>query len=463
MTTGKCDKDVDSKIIKTGLKQSGIPHSNIHKIVEDIECKLCSKCKVYRPLCNYNKSSFTWDKLRYECKQCIQKYSKTKIYKRINCPKCDKELHQNSLKDHFNTCGNKKKPSSKRIPHKTTDNIECKRCFNCKEYKPLNLYNNSKTTWDKLRRDCKDCVKIYRNSIKNKFVKCDICDKNIKYTYLFEHKQNKHSENIYNWTCEVCVLTFKHEKLYKRHLLTNSHIHKYKANNISENDLTEDILKKVSELSEKDVRYIKNNIITKNSKNDKETCKGKDKSDVTSSRICKCKCEYCNKEFSRPDILKRHIKTIHETPEKVTCNLCNKSMTKRSYEENHIGLCITNKLIKKYPGCSKWERFTSKFLINNEIKFECQKKFKDLKKKSLLAYDFYLPDHNILIEVNGKQHYYLTNYKNAQKIFDENQNSDKLKKEYAQINNYNLIIIDTRKYKDYDKISKYLSEHIQTL
>ena len=136
-------------------------------------------------------------------------------------------------------------------------------------------------------------------------------------------------------------------------------------------------------------------------------------------------------------------------------------MTQRSYKERHIRLCAINHIIKKYPGSSKWERLVSKFLIDNEIKMTTQKKFCKLKKTKCLPYDFYLPEHNILIEVNGKLHYELSNYKNAEQIFAKNKESDRLKKQFAKDSSIKLVVIDTRKYKDFDLISSYLVKKLK--
>ena len=51
---------------------------------------------------------------------------------------------------------------------------------------------------------------------------------------------------------------------------------------------------------------------------------------------------------------------------------------------------------------SKLEISLSKFLIENSIKFDYKKQFKWLGKQHL---DFYLPEYNIAIECQGKQHF----------------------------------------------------------
>ncbi len=52
--------------------------------------------------------------------------------------------------------------SSKRIEHIFDDEIEKKHCCKCKEYKDIERYNPCKTSWDKLRPECKDCLHVKR-------------------------------------------------------------------------------------------------------------------------------------------------------------------------------------------------------------------------------------------------------------------------------------------------------------
>lgn len=67
--------------------------------------------------------------------------------------------------------------------------------------------------------------------------------------------------------------------------------------------------------------------------------------------------------------------------------------------------------------------------------FENQKKFNDLKDKSYLKYDFYLPEKNTLIEFNGKQHYKEIAFFGGRKKFLKQKHHDWLKRKYAIKNN----------------------------
>ena len=76
------------------------------------------------------------------------------------------------------------------------------------------------------------------------------------------------------------------------------------------------------------------------------------------------------------------------------------------------------------------------------IIFEKQKRLQDMKKA---PFDFYLPDYNLLIEFQGKQHYEPVAQFGGEKQFIIQQEIDKRKKEIAQKAGYELLEIS---YKD---------------
>lgn len=59
-------------------KCKGQPSSKrvIHEAIDNIMGKKCCCCKEWQPLTNYNLSEDHWDKLRNDCKNCLQKYRK---------------------------------------------------------------------------------------------------------------------------------------------------------------------------------------------------------------------------------------------------------------------------------------------------------------------------------------------------------------------------------------------------
>lgn len=110
----------------------------------------------------------------------------------------------------------------------------------------------------------------------------------------------------------------------------------------------------------------------------------------------------------------------------------------------------------KSCGCliSKGENLISNYLDNNQIKYIPQYTFDDLVYKSKLKFDFFLPDFNILIEYQGKQHYEIVEAWGGEVGLKERQIKDQMKKDYCKNNNFRLIEIP---YWEFDNIKSILS------
>ena len=76
---------------------------------------------------------------------------------------------------------------------------------------------------------------------------------------------------------------------------------------------------------------------------------------------------------------------------------------------------------------SKGEIHIRKFLIKYNIEFEYQKSFKYCRRILPLRFDFYLPDYQLLIEYDGRQHFEKTHIWN-------NENFEKRQKKMAAEN-----------------------------
>lgn len=109
---------------------------------------------------------------------------------------------------------------------------------------------------------------------------------------------------------------------------------------------------------------------------------------------------------------------------------------------------------------SHGERYIMNYLDEHNIKYESQKRFHDLKDKTYLSYDFYLPDYNTLIEYQGIQHYKEKEFFGGKKQFEKQQLHDKLKRKYAKNNGYKLLEL---KYTlgTQDLVNKYLDRRIK--
>jgi hypothetical protein len=71
--------------------------------------------------------------------------------------------HENNIVD---KC--KGQPSKHRILHENIDEIIGKKCCTCKNWRPLTEYNYSKSHWDNLRNDCKECLVQWRKDNREK-------------------------------------------------------------------------------------------------------------------------------------------------------------------------------------------------------------------------------------------------------------------------------------------------------
>ena len=104
---------------------------------------------------------------------------------------------------------------------------------------------------------------------------------------------------------------------------------------------------------------------------------------------------------------------------------------------------------KGCPKCkeSQLERITEKHLRENNIQYIPQYKTKWLGKQSL---DFYLPEYNIAIECQGKQHFGMGSWANGDKLW-QIKNLDKRKYELCQEHNLTLLYLAKKQDRSYIK------------
>lgn len=113
------------------------------------------------------------------------------------------------------------------------------------------------------------------------------------------------------------------------------------------------------------------------------------------------------------------------------------------------------------PYCkkSKGESKIEDYLKKQNIEYISQKTFNGLigTGNGKLKYDFYLPQYNILVEFQGKQHEYSIDYFGGERQFEIQKEHDKRKREYAKQNNIVLIEIN---YLDFENIEEILSKEL---
>lgn len=140
----------------------------------------------------------------------------------------------------------------------------------------------------------------------------------------------------------------------------------------------------------------------------------------------------------------------------IKCNICGEKFKQRP--DIHLNGSGCLKCNKK----SKGEKRIEEILKKQNINFETQKFFIGLKDINYLTYDFYLPDYNLLIEYNGKQHYSSKSlfYNNEKNLFHKQLHHDWLKRKYAKKNGYKLIIISYKQFNKIQDILNFLTKNI---
>ena len=278
------------------------------------------------------------------------------------------------------------------------------------------------------------------------FTKCEVCSKDIKTSYMYEHNINFHSENIYKSECKLCHLQFKHERLLKKHLTTDSH--KFLEH---QTNLPVSIQQVIIPITQSSPIPDKIKPYTCSYCNSMYSSSESLNRHINSQHTKKInfKCNVCEKMFLRKDHLDKHVNSVHNK-EKVKCKYCDQEILKRD-TYRHEPNCKIKISYYKFPGDSKYERFVSRILTENGVKFILHYRHVNLQN---LPFDFYIPETNTIIEVHGQFHYQHSSYSNAEEVYDRTIKNDTVKKKFALENQINFIEIDTRIHGDYESISR---------
>lgn len=134
-----------------------------HKLINNIKCKQCSKCKIYKELNQFNTYNATWDKLYPSCKGC----------KKLSI-----------------------KPSKKQLCNKTIDNIKYRLCRECNSWQKLSDF--------KINHKCI----LYT---------CKLCSSKYNHKYWSEHIDILRLKNSYYWDNNKDRLYDKHKEWVNNH------------------------------------------------------------------------------------------------------------------------------------------------------------------------------------------------------------------------------------------------------
>ena len=130
-------------------------------------------------------------------------------------------------------------------------------------------------------------------------------------------------------------------------------------------------------------------------------------------------------------------------------------------KDGHEWSATPNNLLSGYgcPKCnaSKGEKRIAKYLDSRNIEYKSQYKFNNCKSKHKLPFDFYIPNLNVAIEYDGRQHYEIIDYFDGLDGFIDVKVRDTIKTKYCEKNNIKLIRIP---YWDFDNIEEILEKEL---
>jgi very-short-patch-repair endonuclease len=171
------------------------------------------------------------------------------------------------------------------------------------------------------------------------------------------------------------------------------------------------------------------------------------------------KCHFENRILTTKEFVKK-ARNVHG-------NLYNYSLTEYEHSRLKIKIvCNKHGAFEQKPnkhlngqGCpfcklSKGEIKIKDFLDKNKIIYTRQKKFDECKNTFKLPFDFYLPEHNILIEYDGEQHFTPVKIWGGNKGFIKQKNNDEIKTKFAQKQGIKLVRIRYNKIKLIEEILK---------
>ena len=97
-------------------------------------------------------------------------------------------------------------------------------------------------------------------------------------------------------------------------------------------------------------------------------------------------------------------------------------------------------------GCSKCkssegEKEIARVLRNNDIEYVIQHRFEDCRHKRPLPFDFYLPEHNSVIEYDGVQHFKPIDFFGGEEMFEYRVKMDEIKNNYCKAKGIEMLRI----------------------
>jgi hypothetical protein len=172
-------------------------------------------------------------------------------------------------------------------------------------------------------------------------------------------------------------------------------------------------------------------------------------------------CPYCSKD----KLKKSNAQNFIDKANKVHNNKYDYSQVDYSNNYTEINInCKKHGIFKQQPkvhlkghGCpicseSKGEKEVKNILKKYNIKYKREFRFSDCVNKYTLPFDFYLPEYNICVEFNGRQHYEPISLWGDKNYLNKVKKNDKIKRDYCLNKGIKLCVIKYNQIKNIEKI-----------
>jgi gas vesicle protein len=329
----------------------------------------CSKCRCWRLPDQFLNKTGRKLKSCFTCREYARK-AREKNRDRFQCPHCEYKFSANShLNQHIKSV------------HDQIKDFECKQCeFKCSSNSQLNRH--VKQVHDQIKDfECKQCDYICSNN-----------------SHLNQHIKSVHDQ-IKDFECKKCNYNCSTSSNLKRHIKSvHDQIKDFECKKCNYNCSTSSSLKahvkqvhdqiKDSQCPHCEFKCFANNNLKRHIK-------------AVHDQIKDFECKQCEYKCSTSSSLKAHVKQVHDQIKDYQCQQCEFKCSTSSSLNQHMKTC-TGEL-----QCSAGEARIMKELKAMRIPYIYDSTYAPFTEATgkRLRFDFYLPQYDIFIEYNGKQHY----------------------------------------------------------